>query len=1171
MLFRKNTDSRRHGRPTNAPNTKHTALGLESLEDRCVPSATTTPSQTIDLSGLQTTGTYASDNILVQFKSGVTPTALAGTTIGTALPLVNNLYQVNLNSGVTVAQALAEYQKSSEVAIAEADAELTVSSNDPNFSTQTNLGSAPGGINATSAWNTTTGSSSVTVAVMDSGIDYNHPDLADNVWINQAEIPRLAFAPGTGLTGSRYSLLESINHGAPITFAELNNKADQGLGKITDVNGDGIIDAGDILAPMQTVTINGKVYDTGKGGWAYNGNTQDGDTAHPNDVIGWNFANNTNNPFDDNGHGTHVSGILGAVGNNGIGVAGVDWNVSIMPVKFLDSSGQGSVSNFIEGLNYAVQHGAKISNNSWTGASGSQMLYDAIANAQSHGMIFVAAAGNNSSNNDTNPVYPANTPLNNVVSVAATDQTGNLASFSDYGAKTVDLAAPGVNILSTLPGGKYGYDSGTSMATPEVTGALALVWSEHPTWNYTQVINQVLATVTKESSLSGKVATAGILNVGAAVGSVNAASIPAVTGVTLTQPNSSTITGATITFNQAMNVSTLNGNTVTIVGPNGKSYPATKITAVAGSGNKSFTISFATLTTPGTYTVELSGSIRSSANVALPAFKRAFTLAAPTPPTPTVTGVTLTEPNSYTITGATITFSQSMNLSTLTGSTVTLVGPNGKSYGATKITAVAGSDNKTFTVTFPTQATPGTYTVELSGSIRSSANAALSAYKRAFTLAAAPKPTAPTVTNVSLIEPNSYTITGATITFSQAMNVSTLNGSDITIVGPNGKSYGATKITAVAGSGNKSFTVTFGTLTTPGTYTVELSGSIRSSANVALSGYKRAFTLAAAPKPTAPTVTNVTLTEPNSHTVTGATITFSQAMNVSTLTGSTVTVIGPDGKSHQALWIGAVANSGNRSFAISFGTLTTPGTYTIELSNGIRSSANVSLSAYKRSFTLTAPALAPTVTSVKPTEPNPSTLTGMTITFSQSMNVSTITAANLSLVGPDGKAHPVTKITDVAGSDNKTFAISFGTLTAPGNYYFKVGTGVRSSANVALSSAFKGVYTLVAPAPTAPTVTGLQVQKSSSGALTGVVLTFNEAMNPSTLTGSTITVIGPNGKSDPVTWIGALAGSDNKKFAISFGTQTTKGTYKIELSTSVRSSTGVALKSTFVTSYTLTT
>src|SRR5262249_41037825 len=160
-------------------------------------------------------------------------------------------------------------------------------------------------------------------------------------------------------------------------------------------------------------------------------------------------------------------------------------------------------------LHYAVSKGAKITNNSWTGQGDQGSLEQGISEARAAGTIVVAAAGNEGSNNDVTPVYPAGYTLDNVVSVAATDRNDNLASFSNYGPHTVTLGAPGVEILSTIPGNKYGFNSGTSMATPHVTGVLALVWSEHPDWTYRQVINQVTNTVDRLPSLIGKTETGG--------------------------------------------------------------------------------------------------------------------------------------------------------------------------------------------------------------------------------------------------------------------------------------------------------------------------------------------------------------------------------------------------------------------------------------------------------------------------------------------------------------------------------------------------------------------------------------------------------------------------------------------------------------------------------------
>jgi subtilisin family serine protease len=390
----------------------------------------------------------------------------------------------------------------------------TVTPNDPSFASQWDLnntgqsgGTAGADIHATQAWSVTTGSATTVVAVIDTGVDYDQPDLYQNIWINQAEIPK-----------SRLQNLVDVDGDGIITFHDLSNPINQGIGKITDVNGDGRIDAADILAPM-ILDANGN--DTGLGGWAHH-STQDGDTAHPDDLIGWNFVNNTNNPFDDNGHGTHVSGTIGAMGDDGVGVTGINWSVSIMALKFLDAGGSGTDAGAINALNYSVAHGASISNNSWGGASYDPNLLAAIQNAQAHGDIFVAAAGNNGQNLDVAGFYPASFNLDNMIVVAATDRNDQLASFSNYGAGSVSLAAPGVQILSTTPNGTYSWYSGTSMATPHVTGVLALLKSENPSWSYSQLINQVLSTVDPLPGLQGKTKSGGRLDAAAALGATNA-------------------------------------------------------------------------------------------------------------------------------------------------------------------------------------------------------------------------------------------------------------------------------------------------------------------------------------------------------------------------------------------------------------------------------------------------------------------------------------------------------------------------------------------------------------------------------------------------------------------------------------------------------------------------
>jgi subtilisin family serine protease len=239
-----------------------------------------------------------------------------------------------------------------------------------------------------------------------------------------------------------------------------------------------------------------------------------------NTVFGWNFVSNNGNVQDVNGHGTHVTGILAATGNNGQGVAGVDWHSQIMPLKILDSTGSGSLDAAVSAVYFAAQHGARVINASWGSAAPDPALGDAIRYADQRGVVFVNAAGNDSANNDIVPTYPAAYRTPNMLVVTAVDQAGNLASFSNYGSQTVDLAAPGVDILSTYPKrlGGYATLSGTSMSTPFVTGVVSLLAGLHPTWTAEQLVQRVLATTKPLAGLAGKTVTSGIVDAAQAVG-----------------------------------------------------------------------------------------------------------------------------------------------------------------------------------------------------------------------------------------------------------------------------------------------------------------------------------------------------------------------------------------------------------------------------------------------------------------------------------------------------------------------------------------------------------------------------------------------------------------------------------------------------------------------------
>lgn len=256
-------------------------------------------------------------------------------------------------------------------------------------------GVAGADINALNAWKLTKGSKAIKIAVIDTGVDYNHPDLKANIWTNTAEA-----------------------NGKP--------------GIDDDANG------------------------------------------YIDDIHGYDFANKDGNPMDGNGHGTHCAGTIAAEHDNNIGIAGVMADAQIVGVKFLTDQGSGSTADAIAAIDYATKIGVDIMSNSWGGGGYSQALKDSIIAANQAGIIFTAAAGNSASDNNSSPHYPSNYDVDNVISVAAHNYNDGLASFSCYGSNTVHVAAPGRNILSTVPNNAYDVYSGTSMATPHVTGVVGL-------------------------------------------------------------------------------------------------------------------------------------------------------------------------------------------------------------------------------------------------------------------------------------------------------------------------------------------------------------------------------------------------------------------------------------------------------------------------------------------------------------------------------------------------------------------------------------------------------------------------------------------------------------------------------------------------------------------------
>lgn len=347
------------------------------------------------------------------------------------------------------------------------------------------------------------------------------------------------------------------------------------------------------------------------------------------DKYGYDFANNDSDPTDDNGHGTAVAGVIGATGNNGTGVTGVAWTTRLMALKFMDANGNGFTSDAIRAMDYAVQHGAKVLNNSWGGAGADPLLEQAIVRARAGGVIVVVAAGNESANNDTTPAYPASYALasDNVVVVAATDENDRLSAYSNYG-QSVTVAAPGDNILSTARGGGYGYKSGTSLATPVVSGALALLWDEHPTWDHLQVIAKLKQSVDPLSSLNGKVSTGGRINLAKlldAPATVPPVSPPVppppVSPPPVSPPPAATTTGPRVTgtqflggvagsydrvrmtFSKTVSSPSFTAADLVLTGPNGGRIGVAGVTAVSPTDGNSavYDVTFARQTAAGTY------------------------------------------------------------------------------------------------------------------------------------------------------------------------------------------------------------------------------------------------------------------------------------------------------------------------------------------------------------------------------------------------------------------------------------------------------------------------------------------------------------------------------------------------------------------------------------------
>ena len=249
---------------------------------------------------------------------------------------------------------------------------------------------------------------------------------------------------------------------------------------------------------------------------------QDRDLGTIDDVHGYDAVTNDGDPMDDNGHGTNCAGIIGAECGNAIGVCGVNWKVKIMPLRFINAGGFGTLADAIESLNYAIDRkragvNLRVINASWGLGGASRALADMLRKTNEAEILVVAASGNTGSNNDATPHFPASYTAENILSVAAVEKSDALAEFSNYGARSVHLAAPGRDILTTALGNDYDVRSGTSLAAPVVTGVAALALSSQPNLSVAQLRSLLLDSVDKLPGLRGKVSTGGRINAAKAV------------------------------------------------------------------------------------------------------------------------------------------------------------------------------------------------------------------------------------------------------------------------------------------------------------------------------------------------------------------------------------------------------------------------------------------------------------------------------------------------------------------------------------------------------------------------------------------------------------------------------------------------------------------------------
>ncbi|MGD2182926.1 S8 family serine peptidase [Lusitaniella coriacea] len=430
------------------PSENQNAIALEPLPPRSPqnpePPSSKSPFD-LSLSTLTEGVDYAAGEVIVKFKTGVQLNDMSLLQEDLGISILDSVQTLGVQhwsiENMSVVEAIAAHSNHDLIEYIEPNYtyHLQGTPNDPEYGTLWGLhntgqtgGTSDADIDAPEAWDISTGNG-VVVGVIDTGVDYTHPDLMNNMWVNGGEIA------GDGI----------------------------------DNDGNGYVD----------------------------------------DVYGYDFINNDSDPFDDHSHGTHVGGTIAAQGNNNTGVIGVAPDANIMALKIFNAAGNTNTLAIVKAIDYATQMGVDLTNNSWGGGGYSQAIYDAIAAAGANNQLFVAAAGNHGGNNDLNPHYPSSYDLDNIIAVARTDHNDQLYFTSGYGATSVDLGAPGSSIYSTMPGGGYGYKGGTSMASPHVAGAAAMLLSQDPTLTAQEVKDKLLNSVDPLASLAGKTVSGGRLNV----------------------------------------------------------------------------------------------------------------------------------------------------------------------------------------------------------------------------------------------------------------------------------------------------------------------------------------------------------------------------------------------------------------------------------------------------------------------------------------------------------------------------------------------------------------------------------------------------------------------------------------------------------------------------------